>query len=111
MASFYTVSGVSLASQGVSPAEYDLYKASYPTLVLGAVAANVTTTNASVSFILKDGAGSTVSYIGKNLTVPLSSSLDVVSNKVVLLSGYSISCTQSVASGIDVTASFLEIRP
>jgi len=110
MASFYTVSGVSLASQAVSPTEYKVYKAAYPTLVLGAVAANVTTASVNVSFILKNSSDATVSYVAKNVTVSTSSSLDVISNKLVLLSGYSLNCTQSTASGIDVTVSFLEVR-
>jgi len=110
MASLFTVSGVSLGSQGISPSEFRLYQASYPTIVLGAIAANVTTTNTNVSFILKDESDSTLSYMAKNITVPVNSSLDVVSNKVVLLSGYSLDCTQSAVSGIDVTASFLEFR-
>jgi len=78
MASFYTVSGVSLASQAVSPTEYKVYKAAYPTLVLGAVAANVTTASVNVSFILKNSSDATVSYVAKNVTVSTSSSLDVI---------------------------------
>jgi len=110
MASFYTVSGVSLASQGISPTEVKVYKAAFPTLVLGAVAANVTTGNANVSFILKNSSDATISYLAKNVVVSAGGSLDVISNKLVLISGHSLNCTQSTASGIDVTASFLEIR-
>jgi len=81
--------------------------ASTEVVVIGLIASNKTATTANVTIEIIDSTA-TYSY-GTDLPVPAGSSLSLLENKIVLMTGDNIKAKASVASAIDVTMSYLEI--
>jgi hypothetical protein len=110
MAETFTNSGVKLTTVSTT----DIYQA--PTssgaraVVLSSLAANVTgTVSVNYSVDLTDSANTVVATIAKTIAVPGYATLELIPNKVVLTSGQKLRATSSVASGINVVTSVLEI--
>lgn len=94
--------------------ETDLYTsptgASNVAIVLSCVAANVDGSN-SVDFTLKvtDGSNVEQSTLLFTVPVPADTSLEAISNKVVLKNGQKLRGTASAANDLKITVSVLEI--
>lgn len=94
----------------------DIYQASTATgavsIVLSVLVANIDGTNsADVTIQKTDSVNTSQSYIAYTIPVIADSSLEVIPNKLVLMSGEKLRGQASAASDLDVTVSVLEITP
>jgi hypothetical protein len=106
----FTNSGVRLTTTGVTTIYQAPTAANSRAVVLSSLAANasgVSSVNYSVD--LTDSADTVVATIAKTIAVPANATLELIPNKVVLSSGQKLRATSSVASGIHVVTSVLEI--
>lgn len=111
MAETFTNASLKLSTTSAT----DLYQA--PTgnaadrsIVLSCLVANVDgTNNATITLELTDGSNVVQSTLAKVIVVPAGSSLEVVSNKVILTQSQKIRATASAANDLEITLSALEI--
>jgi len=76
-------------------------------VIIGLIASNKDSSDHEVTVEIFDGAN-TYSYI-TNAPLPVSSSLALIENKIVLMEGDSLLVTADANNFVDVTASYLEI--
>lgn len=79
-------------------------------IVLSSMIANVNgTANSNVNLLLTDSSNNILSYILFTVAVPQNTTLEAVSNKIVLKAGQKIRAQASLANYLNVTVSALEI--
>jgi hypothetical protein len=94
----------------------DLYQA--PTgsstdraIVLSCLVANVDGTNpVDVTITLTDGSGNVQSTLASTILIPNDASFEAIPNKIVMKQSQKLRATASVAGGLEVTVSALEIE-
>jgi len=80
------------------------------TVTLSCLVANVhATDNCDVTVTITDGSNTALGTIANAVEVPINSSLEIVTNKLVLKQSQKIRATASVASALNITVSALEI--
>lgn len=106
----FTNSGVRLTTTGYT----DIYQA--PTssgakaVILSSLAANASgIASVTYSIDLTTSGNTVVATVGKSIAIPAGATLELIPNKIVLTSGQKLRAASSVASGIDVVTSVLEI--
>ena len=94
----------------------DMYQAPSATgavsIVLSVMAANVTgTASADFTLAVTDSSNTILSYILFTVAIPADTTLECVSNKVVLKAGQKLRALASISGYLNVTVSCLEITP
>lgn len=111
MASKFTASGVSLVNTSGTVTAYqapDFTNASGCAIILSSLIGNGYDGDFQATLDIRQG-NTYVSTVIDQLVVPSGASLETIPNKVVLLSGQSISFTANVSGKISTTTSVLEI--
>lgn len=111
MAETFNNASVKLTSTNAT----DLYQA--PTsaatdraIVLSCLVANVDgSANAAITVALTDGSNNVLSTLASTITVPADSSIEIITNKVVMKQSQKLRATASNANDLEITASALEI--
>lgn len=79
-------------------------------IALSCLVCNVhTSTGADITITLTDGSNNVLTTLANEVTVPVNSSLEIITNKVVLKQSQKIRATGSATSSFNVTLSALEI--
>lgn len=104
-------SSVSIVSTGFTDAyQAPNNSATDRAVIISILASNMKTTGSvGVSCTITDNSNTAIASIGSSLTIPANSSLEVVSNRIVLNNGEKIRVSAAETSQIDVTVSVLEI--
>lgn len=98
------------AALGTTAATVYTVPAATTAIVIGCQVANVDGTNdADVSCYWTDTSATADTYLAKTIAVPADSALGLLSGKLVLEAGDSISALASAASDLEISVSILEI--
>lgn len=78
-------------------------------IVLTCLVANVGTLNTGITIAITDESNTVLSTQANAIVVPINSSLEIVTNKIILKQSQKIRATASSANNLEVTLSALEI--
>jgi hypothetical protein len=110
MAEAFTNSGVQLTTTSITTVYQAPSTSGARAVVLSSLAANATgTVSVNYSLDLTDSANTLVATVAKLIAIPANATLELIPNKIVLASGQKLRATSSLASGVHVVTSVLEI--
>jgi len=105
MATFYSQS-----TKNVSDVDTTIYTSqSDSTIILSILVANTTTNAADITCSILDSSDALKSKISSNITVPASSNIDLIGNKLIFSSGNKLQISSSTSGTVDLTLSFVEV--
>lgn len=79
------------------------------TVILSILASNTSASASDITATIKDSSNATINTFSSAITIPASSNVELLGNKMVLLSGQSLNFNTSTSGSVDVVISFVEV--
>ncbi len=112
MANTFNNAKVNLSTTSITDVYQAPVAAGSVSIVLSVLIANLNGTSSSnINLVISDSSNNTLSTVLFLVPVPGGTTLEAVTNKIVLKAGEKIRATASVANILSITASALEITP
>lgn len=109
MAESFNRASVQLATTSPTDAYQAPTTAGARAVVASCLVANVSAATATITLAVTTGAGGVLAQLANTIEVPANSSLELIVNKLVLLTGEKLVVTAGAADALHVTVSSLEI--
>ena len=100
---YHMIDGTATTSDPTGVASLDSGKAQ---IMIGCMVANIKTTSVEATVSIRNG--STVTRLGKSVTIPAGDSVEVVQGKVVMVAGDEIEVSANSATALDCVVSVLK---